>query len=65
LLCYYNYAHKFYNQQSIEKCTKQLLRTYSLNRRAENPMQLFFTSLSGGSLQEMQKHQGYMNWDVI
>ncbi|XP_059476636.1 tRNA methyltransferase 10 homolog A [Neocloeon triangulifer] len=52
------------DKRSIEKCIKQLLRVYSLNRRAENPMQLYFNSLSGSSLQEMKKHQGYLNWDV-
>ncbi|XP_065342200.1 tRNA methyltransferase 10 homolog A [Cloeon dipterum] len=52
------------DKRSVEKCVKQLLRTYSLNRRAENPMQLYFTSLSGESLSEMKKHQGYQNWDV-
>jgi hypothetical protein len=30
----------------------------------ENPLQLYFTSLAGNSLDEMKKHQGYSNWDV-
>ncbi|XP_069683540.1 tRNA methyltransferase 10 homolog A [Periplaneta americana] len=52
------------NGKEIGKCIKQLLRCYSLNRRAKNPMQFYVTSFNGKSKEEMEKHSGYMNWDV-
>lgn len=45
------------------KCVKQMLHCYSLNRRAENPMQLYFTNFNGKVEKEMEKHEGYRNWD--
>ncbi|XP_034247642.1 tRNA methyltransferase 10 homolog A isoform X2 [Thrips palmi] len=50
--------------RDIGKCVKQMMRCYTLNRRTENPMQLYFTSFNGKSEQEMNKNNGYMNWDV-
>lgn len=52
------------DDRSMAKCIKQVLRVYSLNRRAENPLQLYLTSFDGRSKQEMVKHDGYQNWDV-
>ncbi|KAJ9587939.1 hypothetical protein L9F63_018642, partial [Diploptera punctata] len=52
------------NDKEIGKCIKQLLRCYSLNRRAHNPMQFHITSFDGKSKAEMEKHSGYRNWDV-
>lgn len=46
------------------KCVKQMLHCYSLNRRAENPMQLYFTNFNGKVEKEMEKHEGYRNWDI-
>ncbi|XP_046994816.1 tRNA methyltransferase 10 homolog A isoform X1 [Schistocerca americana] len=48
----------------MSKCVKQMLHCYSLNRRAENPMQLYFTNFNGKVAQEMEKHDGYRNWDI-
>ncbi|KAK3907952.1 tRNA methyltransferase 10-like protein A [Frankliniella fusca] len=52
------------NPRDLGKCVKQLMRCYTLNRRAANPMQLYFTSFNGKSQQEMSKNNGYSNWDV-
>ncbi|XP_026277115.1 tRNA methyltransferase 10 homolog A [Frankliniella occidentalis] len=52
------------NPRDLGKCVKQLMRCYTLNRRAANPMQLYFTSFNGKSEQEMSKNNGYSNWDV-
>ncbi|KAF4532222.1 hypothetical protein B566_EDAN004308 [Ephemera danica] len=49
---------------SLGKCNKQMLHCYSMNRRAANPMQLYFTSLTGRSQEQMAKHDGYQHWDV-
>lgn len=53
-----------YAFQDLGKCVKQMMRCYTLNRRTENPMQLYFTSFNGKSEQEMSKNNGYNNWDV-
>lgn len=50
--------------QDIGKCVKQMMRCYTLNRRTENPLQLYFSSFNGKSEQEMSKNNGYLNWDV-
>lgn len=52
------------NPRDLGKCVKQMMRCYTLNRRTENPMQLYFTSFNGKSEQEMSKNNGYINWDV-
>jgi len=52
------------DEKSMASCVKQILRCYSINRRAANPVQFYVTGLSGKSLTEMSKHNGYMNWDV-
>ncbi|KDR15159.1 tRNA methyltransferase 10 homolog A isoform X1 [Zootermopsis nevadensis] len=52
------------NDKEISKCVKQLLRCYSLNRRAKDPVQFYITSFDGRCKAEMQKHTGYQNWDV-
>ena len=35
------------NQRDLGKTLKQVMKCYSLNRRMENPMQLYMTSFSG------------------
>jgi len=52
------------DEKSMASCVKQILRCYSINRRAPNPVQFHLTGLSGKSLAEMSKHNGYTNWDV-
>lgn len=54
----------FLKYQEISKCIKQLLRCYSLNRRAKDPVQFYITNFGGKCKKEMEKHTGYMNWDV-
>jgi tRNA (guanine9-N1)-methyltransferase len=54
----------FLKYQEIGKCIKQLLRCYSLNRRAKDPVQFYITNFRGKCKKEMEKHSGYMNWDV-
>ncbi|XP_012269098.2 tRNA methyltransferase 10 homolog A [Athalia rosae] len=50
--------------KDIAKLIKQILRCYTLNRRASAPMQFSLTSFNGKSKQEMAKHNGYEHWDV-
>ncbi|XP_015122302.1 tRNA methyltransferase 10 homolog A [Diachasma alloeum] len=50
--------------KDIAKLIKQILRCYTLNRRALAPVQFSVTSFSGKSKQEMEKHNGYQHWDV-
>nr|CAD7196087.1 unnamed protein product [Timema douglasi] len=52
------------NNKDTNKCVNQLLRCYSANRRASNPIQLYFTSFVGNTKTEMAKLSGYTNWDV-
>ena len=51
--------------KDIGKLSKQILRCYTLNRRALAPMQFSLTSFNGKSREDMQKHLGYENWDVL
>lgn len=51
--------------KDISKMTKQILRCYTLNRRASAPMQFSLTSFSGKSAKDMEKHNGYEHWDVV
>ncbi|XP_012282515.1 tRNA methyltransferase 10 homolog A [Orussus abietinus] len=50
--------------KDLAKLTKQILRCYSLNRRSDAPIQFSITNFNGPSLLEMEKHNGYENWDV-
>ncbi|KYN31913.1 RNA (guanine-9-)-methyltransferase domain-containing protein 2 [Trachymyrmex septentrionalis] len=50
--------------KDIAKLTKQILRCYTLNRRATAPMQFSLTSFTGKSRTSMEKHNGYKHWDV-
>jgi len=50
--------------KDIAKLTKQILRCYTLNRRATAPMQFSLTSFTGKSRADMEKHNGYQHWDV-
>nr|CAG4641187.1 EOG090X0D3U [Eulimnadia texana] len=54
----------YMSEKDLAKCIKQVHRSYSINRRATNPVQFHITSLNGRSLQEIKKNQGYINWDV-
>lgn len=50
--------------KDIAKLIKQILRCYTLNRRAIAPLQFSLTSFDGKSQKEMCKHNGYEHWDV-
>lgn len=50
--------------QDLCKCSNQVLRCYGLNRRMENPMQLYFCSYEGKIKETMDKHNGSQLWDV-
>lgn len=50
--------------KDIAKLIKQILRCYTLNRRAMAPLQFSLTSFNGKSKKEMEKHNGYEHWDV-
>ncbi|XP_011497482.1 PREDICTED: tRNA methyltransferase 10 homolog A [Ceratosolen solmsi marchali] len=55
---------EFMISKDIAKLIKQILRCYTLNRRAIAPLQFSLTSFTGKSLDEMGKHNGYEHWDV-
>lgn len=46
------------------KSLKQLQRCYSLNRRAEAPVQLYLTGMEGSFKQNVAVINGFDNWDV-
>ncbi|XP_032688101.1 tRNA methyltransferase 10 homolog A isoform X2 [Odontomachus brunneus] len=50
--------------KDIAKLTKQILRCYTLNRRAAAPLQFSLSSFTGKSRDDMEKHNGYEHWDV-
>ena len=58
----YSFGHLM-NQRDCGKSLKQLMHCYAINRRLENPMQMFVTGFVGQCESEMKKHSGYENWD--
>ncbi|XP_044731967.1 tRNA methyltransferase 10 homolog A [Chrysoperla carnea] len=52
------------SNKDLNKVIKQTLRVYSLNRRSSTPVQLYLTSFNGLIENEIQKHDGYQNWDI-
>ena len=52
------------NQRDLGKTLKQVMKCYSLNRRMENPMQLYMTSFAGRVEEDMSKNEGFKNWDM-
>ncbi|XP_044588331.1 tRNA methyltransferase 10 homolog A isoform X1 [Cotesia glomerata] len=51
-------------EKDISKLTKQILRCYTLNRRAPAPVQFSLTNFNNKSKEQMEKHNGYEHWDV-
>ncbi|XP_058063377.1 tRNA methyltransferase 10 homolog A [Anopheles bellator] len=53
-------------EKDVAKCVKQLLRIYTLNRRAENPIPLYFTGIveDGAVRKHLDRYDGYNHWDV-
>lgn len=50
--------------KDMGKVIKQLLRVYTENRRAKASMQLHLTNFEGRVKEEMERHNGYENWDM-
>lgn len=51
--------------RDIHKLLKQIQRTYSINRRADRPIQLYLTSFGGRSKTILDEiHCKYTSWDV-
>lgn len=46
------------------KVIKQILRSYSINRRSKKPVQFHITSLGETTKGDLSRHNGYENWDV-
>lgn len=46
------------------KVIKQILRCYSINRRAEKPLKFHITSFGEKSKTDISRHNGYEHWDV-
>uniref|UniRef100_A0A1B6L5S2 tRNA (guanine(9)-N(1))-methyltransferase n=1 Tax=Graphocephala atropunctata TaxID=36148 RepID=A0A1B6L5S2_9HEMI len=57
-------GNNFEEEKDMGKCLKQLSHCYCINRRAENPLQLYVTNFCGKSKEEMARSTGYQNWDV-
>lgn len=51
-------------EMEVAKCLKQLHRCYSLNRRADAPLQLYITSFSGPVYNKMSSTAGSLKWDL-
>jgi len=51
------------SQRDAGKTVKQVLRSYSHNRRLDHPLHLYMTGLMGQCETEMGRHNGYQNWD--
>ena len=54
----------FMNDRDLGKTLKQVMKCYSLNRRMENPMQLYMTSFAGKVEEVMSKNDGFKNQDM-
>jgi len=50
-------------QRDLGKCLKQIMKCYSYNRRMENQLQMYMTSLGGIVEAELSKNDGFRNWD--
>lgn len=48
----------------MAKCANQVARSYSINRRCPNPVQLHLCSFKGVMKEEISKTDGYEKWDV-
>lgn len=54
------------SDKDMAKCSKQLLRVYTENRKSTMPIRLHYTSIKPESKiqQALDKNDGYLNWDV-
>lgn len=52
------------SDKDIAKCSKQMLRVYTENRRSSMPIRLNFTSIKGRIKSSLERNDGYKNWDV-
>jgi tRNA (guanine9-N1)-methyltransferase len=54
-------------EKDSSKCVAQLLRIYSANRRAKNPLPIYFTSLKQDSTlyKQLEKNDGWKKWDIV
>lgn len=53
------------NDRDMLKLLKQVQRTYSINRRAEHPVQLYITSFGSKAKSKLQEIQlNYQQWDI-
>ncbi|XP_053699170.1 tRNA methyltransferase 10 homolog A [Sabethes cyaneus] len=52
--------------KDVAKCVKQLLRIYTMNRRSEIPIPLYFTGIQpeGAIEKHLKRNDGYQHWDV-
>lgn len=50
--------------KDMAKTIKQVLRIYTMNRRAKAPLQLHLSSFNGRSEKEFARHHGFEHWDI-
>nr|CAG4635714.1 EOG090X0D3U [Artemia franciscana] len=55
----------YMSEKDCNKCMKQVMRCYSLNRRAANPLQFYVTSLIGRPKEVLDKNKGCEFWDEV
>lgn len=54
-------------EKDLGSCSAQLMRIFSDNRRAKQPIPIHFTSLKedGKLYEKLERNEGWKNWDVI
>lgn len=54
------------SDKDMAKCSKQLLRVYTENRKSSTPIRLHYTGIREGSKiqKALDRNDGYLNWDV-
>lgn len=54
------------SDKDMAKCSKQLLRVYTENRKSSAPIRLHYTGIREGSKIKtaLDRNDGYLNWDV-
>jgi tRNA (guanine9-N1)-methyltransferase len=53
--------------KDLASCAAQLMRAYTYNRRAKQPIPLYFTGLkeNGKMYEKLERNEGWRNWDII
>ncbi|GFO23517.1 tRNA (guanine(9)-n1)-methyltransferase [Plakobranchus ocellatus] len=55
---------EYMGEKDINSLTCQLQHSYAANRRAENPVQLYFCGISGRTKERLDRIGDYRGWDI-